>query len=317
VFKAAEICENFPNNGEATRVHLHLVSKSGARCKPLSLLPQLSVAFPPVFSYSPFLVTLVQCVCSSARIPKLTPHCLLNLRDSHAASRNMWQMVLSSNSKWRLTFGTRLSVGSGFSLSTFTRKLCFQFSGLRMRNFTWNRFPIKNLLINSLLTPIVESTYLNNHRKYYFKQWFANLQIFRFTGSARSFTLWSLVFSYGKLQDFYVALHLLLKCSHMNKLSGTSFTQRHRVVQGRIQPVSLRGAIPVKFCTQVLLRVHYCKRHEVYSQHCCEKTRRLNGPYIANAVSRVVQNHSEKVTFVGFRGEMTTPESVPGVVQVT
>jgi len=30
-----------------------------------------------------------------------------------------------------------------------------------MRNFTWNRFPIKNLLINSLLTPIVESTYLS------------------------------------------------------------------------------------------------------------------------------------------------------------
>jgi len=27
-----------------------------------------------------------------------------------------------------------------------------------MRNFTWNRFPIKNLLIDSLLTPIVEST---------------------------------------------------------------------------------------------------------------------------------------------------------------
>jgi len=30
-----------------------------------------------------------------------------------------------------------------------------------MRNFTWNRFPIKNLLIDSLLTPIVESTYWN------------------------------------------------------------------------------------------------------------------------------------------------------------
>jgi len=26
----------------------------------------------------------------------------------------------------------------------FTRKLCLHFSGLRMRNFTWNRFPIKN-----------------------------------------------------------------------------------------------------------------------------------------------------------------------------
>ena len=29
-----------------------------------------------------------------------------------------------------------------------------------MRSFTWNQFPIKNLLIDSLLTPIVESTYL-------------------------------------------------------------------------------------------------------------------------------------------------------------
>jgi len=29
------------------------------------------------------------------------------------------------------------------------------------RNFTWNRFPIKNLLFDSLLTPIVESTYSN------------------------------------------------------------------------------------------------------------------------------------------------------------
>jgi len=51
------------------------------------------------------------------------------------------------------------AVTSAFQL--FTRKLCLHFSGLRMRNFTWNRFPIKNLLIDSLLTPIVESTYLN------------------------------------------------------------------------------------------------------------------------------------------------------------
>jgi len=32
-----------------------------------------------------------------------------------------------------------------------------------MRNFTWNRFPIKNLLIDSLLTPIVENTYLRRN----------------------------------------------------------------------------------------------------------------------------------------------------------
>ena len=51
------------------------------------------------------------------------------------------------------------AVTSAFQL--FTRKLCLQCSGLRMRNFTWNRFPIENLLIESLLTPIVQSTYLN------------------------------------------------------------------------------------------------------------------------------------------------------------
>ena len=51
------------------------------------------------------------------------------------------------------------AVTSAFQL--FTCKLCLQFSGLSMRNFTWNRFPIKNLLIDSLLTTIVESTYLN------------------------------------------------------------------------------------------------------------------------------------------------------------
>ena len=45
-----------------------------------------------------------------------------------------------------------------------TCKLCLQFSGVRMRNFAWNRFPIKNLLIDSLLTPIVESTHLDRTR---------------------------------------------------------------------------------------------------------------------------------------------------------
>ena len=41
-----------------------------------------------------------------------------------------------------------------------------------MRNFTWNRFPIKNLLIDSLLTPIVESTYLNFSKSLnYFGLW--------------------------------------------------------------------------------------------------------------------------------------------------
>ena len=44
--------------------------------------------------------------------------------------------------------------------------------------------------------------------------------------------------------------------------------------QWRIQPVSLgEGAISVVLGSQVSLRVHSCKRHEVYtSQHCCDKT---------------------------------------------
>ena len=64
--------------------------------------------------------------------------------------RNFWLQF------WLCFFS---AVTSAFQL--FTRKLCVQLSGLRMRNFTWNRFPIKNLMIDSLLTPIVESTYLN------------------------------------------------------------------------------------------------------------------------------------------------------------
>ena len=44
-----------------------------------------------------------------------------------------------------------------FNRKSISRKITFEL-GLRMRNFTWNRFPIKNLLVDSMLTPIVEST---------------------------------------------------------------------------------------------------------------------------------------------------------------
>jgi len=64
--------------------------------------------------------------------------------------------LVSRNFDCSLEFVFFSAVTSAFRL--FTYKLCLQFSGLRMRNFTWHRFPIKNLLIDSLLTPIVEST---------------------------------------------------------------------------------------------------------------------------------------------------------------
>ena len=43
--------------------------------------------------------------------------------------------------------------------SRYSNKYC-----VRIRNFTWNRFPIENLLIDSLLIFIVESTFLNYWR---------------------------------------------------------------------------------------------------------------------------------------------------------
>ena len=43
----------------------------------------------------------------------------------------------------------------------FTHKLCLEISELRMCNFTSTKFSIRNLPINSLLTPIVKNTYLN------------------------------------------------------------------------------------------------------------------------------------------------------------
>ena len=46
-----------------------------------------------------------------------------------------------------------------FNRKSISRKITHPQSW-RMRNFTWHRFPIKHLLIDSLLTPIVESTYL-------------------------------------------------------------------------------------------------------------------------------------------------------------
>ena len=52
----------------------------------------------------------------------------------------IYELVLQ-NFDCSLEFVFFSAVTSAFQL--FTRKLCLQFSGLRMRNITWNRFPIK------------------------------------------------------------------------------------------------------------------------------------------------------------------------------
>ena len=91
-------------------------------------------------------------------------------------TRNILTLLLRCYDLWACITKFRLqswvcffsAVTSAFQL--FTCKLCLQFSGLGMRSFTWNRFPIKNLLIDSLLAPIVESTYLNIIQMYDFSR---------------------------------------------------------------------------------------------------------------------------------------------------
>ena len=83
----------------------------------------------------------------------LTSVILLRCYDLWACVTKFWLL------SWVCFFS---AITSAFQL--FIGKLCLQFSGLRMRKFAWNRFPIKNLLIDSLLTPIVESAYLKGHQ---------------------------------------------------------------------------------------------------------------------------------------------------------
>jgi len=54
---------------------------------------------------------------------------------------------------------------SALPLACSPFKLCLQISGLRMRNFLWNPFPIKNLPTDSLLSPLWK---LCTWSRYYF-----------------------------------------------------------------------------------------------------------------------------------------------------
>jgi len=60
------------------------------------------------------------------------------------------------------------------------------------------------------------------------------------------------------------------------------------------------GAISVIFGNQVLLRVHYRKRDEVFFTTLLWQKMDGKWPYIANGVFRIVQNHGEKNYFRRF-----------------
>jgi len=85
------------------------------------------------------------------------------------------------------------------------------------------------------------------------------------------------------------------------------------LTQGRIQPVSLGGAISVIFGSQVSLRVHSVKEMKYTSQHCCDKT--VDGKMalyreccFLNCSKIIVK----KVTFVGFR-RVIAPIALPWI----
>jgi len=69
-------------------------------------------------------------------------------------------MGVSKESISKFLIGNRFHVKLRI-LSPYSNRIWGCVILLRMRKFTWNRFPIKKLLIDSLLTPIVESTHLN------------------------------------------------------------------------------------------------------------------------------------------------------------
>jgi len=79
-------------------------------------------------------------------------------------------------------------------------------------------------------------------------------------------------------------------------------------MQGRIQPISLGGAISVTFGSQVSLRVHYSKRGEVYfTTLLWQNNGQQNGliwPMLFSKLCKIMMN---KVTFVGFRGDRLNP----------
>jgi len=63
---------------------------------------------------------------------------------------------------------------------------------------------------------------------------------------------------------------------------------------GRIQPVTLGGAISVIFGSQISLRVHYRKRDEVYfTTLLWQNNEGQKWPYSENAVFQIVQSHGE------------------------
>ena len=84
--------------------------------------------------------------------------------------------------------------------------------------------------------------------------------------------------------------------------------------QGRIQPVRLGGPISKIFGSEVSLRIHYCKRDEVYLTTLLWQNNGLqNGLTSWMLYSELYKFMVNEVTFVGFRGGGRSPKSSPSI----
>ena len=89
-------------------------------------------------------------------------HLLSSFCDDSNLHISLFKYVLSTMGVSKESI-SKFLIGNRFHVKLRILSPYSNLKGLRMRNFMWNRFPIKNLLIDFLLTPIVESTYLKIH----------------------------------------------------------------------------------------------------------------------------------------------------------
>jgi len=104
--------------------------------------------------------------------------------------------------------------------------------------------------------------------------------------------------------------HWLLQL-HNTFLLSYNHKTAHHVLQGRIQPVRLGGAISVIVGNQVSQRLRYCKRDEAcYTTLVWQNNGRQNGFSSRMLFSEMYKIMVNKVTFAGFTGPGSPPASL-------
>jgi len=161
-----------------------------------------------------------------------------------------------------------------------------------MRNFKWNRFPIKNLLIDSLLTPIVESPYLNR-------------DMCKFESSQKDESRWQLTDSskaYRNTSAFNCYLKAFILCiihqkhqnphwcyccdeceSNNSDCKASTVMKKSKVLQNKNNMQKLFGNI-----IHINFKQHKLKSYYILVQDCTRINKcRQNGDLVAFSVNTI------------------------------